>query len=112
MTKQSKTDWKRIDSLRDEEIDYAGNPELDREFFAEAVLWPGLKQQISLRLDSEVLSFFRTQGKGYQTTIQAVLRRYVELQKRFGRRAVSAPPPHSTGSPSRDRARTSLRRRG
>jgi len=37
---------------------------------------------VTLRLDPDVLSFFRDQGRGYQTTINAVLRRYVEERKR------------------------------
>ena len=77
----SKTDWARIDAMRDEDIDYTDNPKLAAEFFVEAVQWPGHKQQISLRLDPDVLQFFRAQGKGYQTTINAVLRKYMEAQK-------------------------------
>ncbi len=40
------------------------------------------KKQITLRLDPDVLAFFRKHGKGYQTTINAVLRKYVEGRKR------------------------------
>ncbi len=47
-----------------------------------AILWPGRKQQITLRIDPDVLTFFRRQGKGYQSTINAVLRKYVEERKR------------------------------
>ena len=57
-------------------------PELGPEFFANAILWPGTKQRITLRLDPDVLKFFRKQGRGYQTTINAVLRKYVEAQSR------------------------------
>jgi uncharacterized protein (DUF4415 family) len=53
-------------------------PELGPDFFARAILWPGPKKQITLRLDPDVLTFFRKQGKGYQSTINAVLRKYVE----------------------------------
>ncbi len=83
--RSSRTDWKRIDSMQDEEINYSDIPKLGKEFFAEAVIWPGHKQQITLRLDPEVLDFFRKQGEGYQTTINAVLRRYMELRKRRAR---------------------------
>jgi uncharacterized protein (DUF4415 family) len=78
---QSKTDWKRIDSLRDEDIDYSDIPRLGPDFFANAILWPGPKKQITLRLDPDVVAFFRKTGKGYQTTINAVLRKYVEGSK-------------------------------
>ena len=56
-------------------------PELGPDFFARAILWPGPKKQITLRLDPDVLIFFRKQGKGYQSTINAVLRKYVESRK-------------------------------
>ena len=42
-------------------------PELGPDFFARAILWPGPKKQITLRLDPDVLAFFRKTGKGYQT---------------------------------------------
>jgi uncharacterized protein (DUF4415 family) len=79
--KRSKTNWERIDSLADEQINYSDVPELNASFFSEAILWPGKKQQITLRLDPDVLDFFRKRGKGYQTTINAVLRKYVESRK-------------------------------
>ena len=40
MKKQSKTNWDRIDNLKDGEIDYSDNPRLDADFFARAVRWP------------------------------------------------------------------------
>ncbi|MBI2839660.1 MAG: BrnA antitoxin family protein [Acidobacteria bacterium] len=46
-----------------------------------AVLWPGPKKQITLRLDPDVLKFFERRGRGYQRNINTVLRRYVELQE-------------------------------
>jgi uncharacterized protein (DUF4415 family) len=79
--KRSRTDWKRIDSLRDVNIDYSDIPKQGPDFFANAIIWPGPKKQITLRLDPDVLTFFRKQGKGYQSTINAVLRKYVEGRK-------------------------------
>jgi uncharacterized protein (DUF4415 family) len=79
--RRSRTDWKRIDSLRDEDINFSDIPKQGAEFFAQAILWPGPKKQITLRLDPDVLTFFRKQGKGYQSTINAVLRKYVEIRK-------------------------------
>lgn len=78
----SKTDWKRVDAMRDKDIDFSDNPQLDQEFFKEAIRWPGPKRQITLRLDPDVLAYFRRRGRGYQTTINAVLRRFVEVQTR------------------------------
>jgi uncharacterized protein (DUF4415 family) len=63
-TKQrSMTDWKRIDGMGDEDIDLSDIPEQSPDFFANAILWPGPKRQITLRLDPDVLKFFRKQGR-------------------------------------------------
>jgi uncharacterized protein (DUF4415 family) len=79
--KRSKTDWKRIDAMRDEDIDFSEIPELGPDFFARAIIWPGPKKQITLRVDPDVLTFFRKQCRGYQTVINAVLRKYMEARK-------------------------------
>ena len=79
--KRSKTNWKRVDALQDSEIDFSESPELDPNFFKHAIRWPGNKRQITLRLDPDILTFFRGHGKGYQTTINTVLRRYMEAQQ-------------------------------
>ena len=79
--RQSRTDWKRIDAMRDEDIDYSDIPKASSDFFANAILWPGPKKQITLRIDPDVLKFFRKLGRGYQTTINAVLRKYMEARK-------------------------------
>ena len=83
--RRSRTDWKRIDALQDKDIDYSEIPKQGPDFFANAILWPGPKKQITLRLDPDVLAFFRKTGKGYQTSINAVLRKYVEVVKSRGR---------------------------
>ena len=79
--RRSRTDWKRVDALRDEDIDFSDIPEQGANFFARAIVWPGPKKQITLRLDPDVLTFFRKQGRRYQTTINAVLRKYMEARK-------------------------------
>jgi uncharacterized protein (DUF4415 family) len=81
MKKQSGTNWKAVDALNEADIDYSENPRLGSDFFARAVRWPGNKQLISLRLDPDVLLFFKKQGKGYQTMINALLRKYMEAQQ-------------------------------
>ncbi len=68
--------------MRDEDIDYSDAPKLGPDFFANAILWPGPKKQITLRIDPDVLKFFRKHGRGYQTTMNAVLRKYMEARKR------------------------------
>lgn len=82
-TKPSETDWARIDSMTDEDIDFSDSPEITPELFARAVVRRGLtpppaKVQLTLRVDSDVLDWFREQGKGYQTRINALLRAYME----------------------------------
>ena len=81
MKKQSRTNWDRIDAMQDADIDLSDSPELPPSFFEKAVPWPGKKKLISLRVDSDVLSFFKRQGRGYQTAINLLLRRYMEAQQ-------------------------------
>lgn len=80
---ESLTDWNRLDALQDEDIDLADVPEITPEMFAKAVVRRGLKpppskQQITIRLDDDVLNWFRAQGEGYQTRINSLLRAYME----------------------------------
>lgn len=75
----SQTDWKRVDALTDEDIDTSDIPPLDDAFFTDAELrLPESKKTITIRLDADVLDWFKSQGRGYQTRINAVLRRYME----------------------------------
>lgn len=46
------------------------------------VVWPETKQLTSLRIDPEVLVWFKAQGKGYQTRMNAVLRAYMKAHSR------------------------------
>ena len=78
----SKTQWNRVRKMQDHEIDTSDNPPLAEAFFEEAVVWKGFKKQITLRIDPDVIDFFKKQGKGYQTVINEVLRKYVEAQKK------------------------------
>ena len=79
ITKPSRTDWERVATMPDEEIDYSDIPPLRDDFFKDAqVRWPEKKKQVTLRIDPDVIEFFRKQGKGYQSMINAVLRKYVE----------------------------------
>ena len=68
--------------MKDRDIDFSDAPELDDDFFAGAALWPGKKKQITLRLDPDVVDCFKTEGRGYQSSINATLRRYMETQQR------------------------------
>jgi uncharacterized protein (DUF4415 family) len=86
ISKASKTDWRRIDALRDEDIDLSDIPEVTPEMFAKAVVRRGLsaearKEQVTLRMDADVLKWFRSLGKGYQTQINALLRAYMTASR-------------------------------
>jgi uncharacterized protein (DUF4415 family) len=85
-SKESRTDWARVDAIKDQDIDLSDSPEISPEMFARAVVRKGLKpairkEQITLRVDSDVLEWFRRQGQGYQTKINALLRAYMEAHK-------------------------------
>jgi uncharacterized protein (DUF4415 family) len=73
-----KSDLKRLDAMTDDDIDYSDIPELDEEFWANAEWYIGGKKAISIRVDEEVLAFFKSKGKGYQTAMNNVLRQYME----------------------------------
>ena len=80
------TDWDRVDKLRDKDIDLSDSPEVTAEMFAKAVLRKGLKPvvrktQVTLRIDEDVLTWFKNQGKGYQTRINALLKAYKEAHQ-------------------------------
>ena len=64
--------------MKDADIDYSEIPELDAAFFKKAQLFmPKNKDTITLRIDHDVLEWFKNQGKGYQTKINAVLKTFV-----------------------------------
>lgn len=81
MSKVSGTDWKRLSKLDDQDIDTTDIPELDDAFFENAELKLPPKQPVTLRLDSDVLVWFKSQGAGYQTRINKLLRVYMESQQ-------------------------------
>jgi uncharacterized protein (DUF4415 family) len=99
---KSQTDWERVRALTDEDIDRAiaddpdAAPNWTAEEWARArVVWPQGKAPVTLRLDNDIIAWFKHQGRGYQTRINAVLRAFVEAQKPRGwpsASGVSSPP--------------------
>lgn len=80
--KASKADLKRIDAMRDKDIDYSDIPEFTEEFWKTArILRPTKKRMLSMRVDEEVLKWFRAKGRGYQGFMNAILRAYVETHR-------------------------------
>jgi len=91
--RKGKTDWARFDALTDEDItkaiandpDWAEFEDID---WSDAVLvMPAKKKAISIRVDEDVLDFFKKEGDGYQRRINAVLRSYMQQKAKPKKRA-------------------------
>ena len=81
MSTEAKT-LSELSEMQDPEINYSDIPELDEEWFENAkVVYPKKKKPISLRVDPEVLEWFKSRGSRYQSHINAVLEAYVKAQK-------------------------------
>jgi len=88
---KDRTDYARLAKLTDDEIERMArsdpdHPGLDDEFWrqVEEIGAPRSKEAISIKLDKDVLAFFRKQGRGYQTRINAVLRHYMHARRKAG----------------------------
>ena len=81
-SKTSRTDWGRIRGMKDRDIKRSSeHPEADVKHIVRGIARQGLKAasgktSISLRVDAEVLEWFKAQGPGYQTRINAVLKAF------------------------------------
>lgn len=91
----SKTDWQRLKAMPNEAISRAAeadadNLPLDDLFFETARRLPPsaslkeAKQQITLRIDADVLKWFRASGSGYQSRMNAVLKAYAQTHGGHG----------------------------
>ena len=81
--RKGKTDWAAVDALTDEDIEAAvrNDPDavpLDVDWSKAVLVIPSKKKAISIRLDEDVLDFFKKQGQGYQRRMNAVLRSYMD----------------------------------
>ena len=91
ISRKSQTDWDRVDKLQDNKINISDNPEVTPEMFAKSIVRKGLKPvkrktQVTLRIDEDVLTWFKKQGSGYQTHINSLLKAYKEAhQEQSGR---------------------------
>ncbi|MDM7979897.1 MAG: BrnA antitoxin family protein [Rhizobium sp.] len=85
---EDKTDWARVDAMTDKDIERAmrDDPDwqdyMDIDWSKAKMVIPDRKKAISIRLDPDIIDFFQETGKGYQTRINAVLRHFVDEQKR------------------------------
>ena len=87
ISSKSRTELERLAKMKDSDIDLSDIPEISLEKFAKAVIRKGLKpvpkkSQVTLRIDADVLEWFKGTGKGYQTRINTLLRTYMEESQR------------------------------
>lgn len=80
------TDVERLRNMTDDEIDFTDIPRTTDEMWARGVVRKGLKptppkRQLTLRLDEEIVEYFKNQGSGYQTRINSLLKAYVDAHK-------------------------------
>jgi uncharacterized protein (DUF4415 family) len=87
-SKAGKTDWAKFDATTEEGIErqIAEDPDLqgfdDIDWSKAVFVEAPAKQPISIRLDADILDFFKSQGSGYQGRINRVLRHYMENVKK------------------------------
>jgi uncharacterized protein (DUF4415 family) len=80
---RSKTDMAKLRQKDDKNINYEDSPATTKEFWKDAdVFMPQPKIHISLRLDENILIYFKEEGSGYQSRINAVLRAYINTHPR------------------------------
>ena len=85
--RKGKTDWAVVDALTDEEIAEAvrNDPDavpLDVDWSKAVLVLPPKKKAISIRVDEDVLDYFRKEGAGYQRRMNAVLRSYMQQKRK------------------------------
>lgn len=90
--RRGKTDWARVDKLTDEDIAraVANDPDaapIDIDWSDAVLVIPVRKKAISIRVDEDVLDFFKKAGNGYQRRINAVLRSYMQQKAKSKKRA-------------------------
>ena len=90
--RKGKTDWARLDALTDEDIAkaVANDPDavpIDIDWSDAVLVVPTRKKAISIRLDEDVLDYFKSQGEGYQRRMNAVLRSYMQQKAKPKKRA-------------------------
>ncbi|GBD89597.1 hypothetical protein BMS3Abin04_00305 [bacterium BMS3Abin04] len=79
MSKQIYSNINKLIKLKDSEINYSDISATDEDFWSDAdIVLPSKKIHISLRLDEDIVAWFKQFGRGYQTRINSVLRSYVK----------------------------------
>jgi uncharacterized protein (DUF4415 family) len=90
---EDQTDWARVDALTEAELkaaitsdpDWADIPR-DCHKHSKAHCPEAMRKEVRLRLDPDLLAWFKRQGPGYQARINAALRAFIEAHERTGRK--------------------------
>lgn len=88
LTDEEQAEISALGALSDNDIDYSDIPALTDQFWKNAIRNPyfkPIKQQLTLRLDADLIAWFKQQrpgGRGYQSAINTALRDYVSAQTR------------------------------
>jgi len=83
---ESRTDLSRLDALTDDELERRiatdeGERDLRPDWTRAELVLPRARKSVHLRLDAEIVDFFKAQGRGHITRMQAVLRAYMEAHR-------------------------------
>jgi uncharacterized protein (DUF4415 family) len=82
---KGRTDFKRLRTMRDADIDDSDIPQLDKSFWKAAKLvMPEPKDRLTIRVDHDVVEWLKKDGSGYQTRINAILRSYMRARSGEG----------------------------
>lgn len=84
LTEKQRKNLEELATRADDQIDFSDMPELTDAQLAEmkpSAFYRPVKQQITARVDSDVLAWLKSQGKGYQSRINAILRREMLEQR-------------------------------
>lgn len=79
----SKTDWERIDAMRDEDIDTSDIPPLSAEFWTKAKLRTSKQITTSVQIDPETFAWFQSQGENAAQQMSVALKIYAEAHKSY-----------------------------
>jgi uncharacterized protein (DUF4415 family) len=85
-TGPSRTDWARLNAMTEEEIERNAMNDPDNplitDFTNARIILPPKKESVHIRLDSDMLAWFRANGSPYQTYMNSVLRKWYEMKSR------------------------------
>jgi len=88
--KLSEAQLRRLDAIRDDQIDFSDIPEITEEELRTKTIYvglipgPGKKKSVTIRLDDDIVKWFKRQGKGWQTKMNWVLRLYFASHRKTG----------------------------